>query len=49
MVQPLKPVMRNRVLALTSRLFTLFQSWEWCSPNPVRFVEKAPRNRGTVP
>ena len=48
MVKPLRPVMRNRVLALTSRLFTLFQSWEWCDGNPVRFVEKAreePRDR----
>ena len=48
MVQPLKPVMRNRVLALTSRLFTLFESWEWCSSNPCRFVDKSkeePRDR----
>ena len=48
MVQPLKPVMRNRVLALTSRLFTLFESWEWCSGNACRFVDKAkeaPRDR----
>ena len=48
MVKPLRPVMRNRVLALASRLFTLFQSWEWCESNPVRFVEKAreePRDR----
>ena len=48
MVKPLRPVMRNRVLALTSRLFTLFQSWGWCESNPVRFVEKAkeePRDR----
>ena len=48
MVKPLRPVMRNRTLALASRLFTLFQSWEWCERNPVRFVEKAkeePRDR----
>ena len=48
MAKPLRPVMRNRVLALTSRLWTLFQSWEWCEGNPVRFVEKAteqPRDR----
>ena len=48
MVKPLRPVMRNRMLALTSRLFTLFQSWEWCEGNPARFVEKAreePRDR----
>lgn len=48
MVKPLRPVMRNRTLALASRLFTLFQSWEWCEGNPVRFVEKAkeePRDR----
>ena len=47
-VKPLQPVMRNRTLALTSRLFTLFQSWGWCESNPVRFVEKAreePRDR----
>ena len=48
MVKPLRPVMRNRVLAFTSRLFTLFESWGWCTANPVRFVEKAreePRDR----
>ena len=48
MVKPLKPVMRNRTLALVSRLFTLFQAWEWCDGNPARFVEKAreePRDR----
>ena len=48
MVKPLRPVMRNRMLALVSRLFTLFQSWEWCESNPARFVEKAkeePRDR----
>ena len=48
MVKPLRPVMRNRVLAFTSRLFNLCQSWGWCESNPVRFVEKAheePRDR----
>ena len=48
MVKPLRPVMRNRTLALASRLFTLFESWEWSESNPVRFVEKAreePRDR----
>ena len=48
MVRPLRPVMRNRVLALASRLFTLFESWAWCDGNPARFVEKAreePRDR----
>ena len=48
MVKALRPVMRNRTLALASRLFTLFQSWGWCESNPVRFVEKAreePRDR----
>ena len=48
MVKPLRPVMRNRVLAFTSRLWALFESWEWCDGNPVRFVEKAkeePRDR----
>ena len=48
MVKPLRPVIRNRTLALASRLYTLFQEWEWCSANPVRFVEKAreePRDR----
>ena len=48
MVKPLRPVMRNRTLALASRLFTLFESWEWCDSNPARFVEKAkeePRDR----
>ena len=48
MAKPLKPVMRNRVLAFTSRLFTLFESWEWVGSNPVRFVDRAreePRDR----
>lgn len=50
MVKPLKPVQRNRVLALTSRLFNLFETWEWRPQhsNPVRGVERAreePRDR----
>ncbi len=43
-----KPTMRNRILALASRLWTLFQDWEWTDKNPVRFVAKAreePRDR----
>ena len=38
MLKPLKPVQRNRVAALTSRLFNLFESWEWRPQhsNPVR-------------
>ena len=48
MVKPLKPVMRNRVLALVNRLFNLFRSWELCTSNPVPSVEKSreePRDR----
>ena len=48
MVTGLRPVMRNRTLAFTSRLWTLFQSWEWTGTNPCRFVDKAreePRDR----
>ena len=29
MVSPLPKTLRNRVLALTSRLFNLFEQWEW--------------------
>ena len=29
MIEPLPRVQRNRVLALTSRLFSLFEAWEW--------------------
>ena len=34
---------RNRVLALLSRLFNLFETWEWRQQhsNPVRRVERA--------
>lgn len=48
MVRPLKPVMRNRVLALASRLFGLFEIWDLCDSNPARGIEKAreePRDR----
>ena len=44
------PVARNRVLALTSRLFTAFEEWEWRSifTNPARRIVKTrehPRTR----
>ena len=48
MLKPLRPVMRNRTLAFVSRLYRLFEEWEWCDGNPARFVEKAreePRDR----
>ena len=50
MVEPLTAVRRNRVLAFTSRLFTLFEDWEWrpAYTNPCRGVERAreePRDR----
>ena len=43
MVQPLPNTQRNRVLALTSRLFTLFEFWEWRPQhtNPARGIERA--------
>ena len=43
MVKPLPNVRRNRVLALVSRLFTLFESWEWRpqNTNPVRGIDRA--------
>jgi len=43
MIDPLPPVQRNRTLALTSRLFRLFESWEWRPQhtNPVRGIERA--------
>ena len=48
------PVQRNRQLALLSRLFNLWQRWEWCEPahNPARLIEKTreePRDRVLVP
>ena len=43
MVKGLPPVMRNRVLALVSRLFNLFETWEWRDQhtNPCRGIERA--------
>ena len=43
MAEPLTKVRRNRVLALVSRLFTLFETWEWRpqNTNPARGVERA--------
>ena len=37
------PVQRNRVLALVSRLFSLFETWEWRpqNSNPARGIERA--------
>ena len=50
MVAPLPPVSRNRTLAFASRLFTLFEHWEWRPQrtNPCRGIERArevPRDR----
>ncbi len=43
MLAPLPPIMANRVRALVSRLFTLFEHWEYRSQhtNPARGIEKA--------
>ena len=45
MVKPLArtPTLRNRVLAFTSRLFNLFEAWEWRPQhtNPARGVDRA--------
>ena len=43
MVESLPRVQRNRVLALTSIVFNLFEVWDWRSPhtNPTRGVERA--------
>ena len=54
MVRELRPVARNRVLALTSRLFTLFEHWEIRSQhtNPARGIERTreePRDRVLSP
>ena len=54
MVEPLTNVRRNRVLALVSRLFTLFETWEWRpqNTNPARGIERAreePRDRTFAP
>ena len=38
-----RPTQRNRVLAFTSRAFSLFEAWEWRDQhtNPVRGIDKA--------
>ena len=43
MVEPLKPVMRNRILALASRIFTLAEHWGWRPQrtNPARGIERS--------
>lgn len=43
MVAPLPRTQRNRVLALTSRLFNLFEEWEWRQQrsNPCYRIERA--------
>ncbi len=43
MVAPLKPVMRNRILALTSRIFTLAEHWGQRPQrtNPARGIERS--------
>ena len=43
MIEPLPRVQRNRVLALTSRLFSLFEAWEWRpqNTNPAKRIERA--------
>ena len=53
-VAPRAPVQRNRTLALISRLFNLFEDWEWRAQNtnPARRIEKAreePRDRVLAP
>ena len=53
-VAPRAPVQRNRTLALISRLFNLFEDWEWRqqNTNPARRIEKAreqPRDRVLAP
>ena len=54
MVRDLSPVPRNRILALTSRLFTLFEHWELRPQhtNPARGIERSveePRDRVLSP
>ena len=43
MVKPLPSVQRNRTLAFTSRLFSLFETWEWRpqNTNPAKGIERA--------
>ncbi len=53
-VAPRAPVQRNRTLALLSRLFNLFETWEYRSQNtnPCKGIEKAkeePRDRVIKP
>ena len=53
-VAPRAPVQRNRTIALISRLFNLFEDWEWRkqNTNPARRIEKAreePRDRVLAP
>ena len=54
LVEPLTNVRRNRVLALVSRLFNVFESWEWRpqNTNPAHAIERAleePRDRTLSP
>lgn len=54
MIEPLPRVQRNRVLALTSRLYSLFEAWEWRpqNTNPAKGIERAreePRDRTLSP
>lgn len=54
LVDPLPGTQRNRVLAFTSRLFRLCESWEWRpqNTNPVKGIERAreePRDRVLMP
>ena len=54
MADPLRPVMRNRVLALTSRIFRYFEDQDWRRQydNPCRGVERSreePRDRTLDP
>jgi integrase len=39
------PIRANRVLALTSKMFSLAVAWEWRADNPCRCVEKNPENK----
>ncbi len=54
MAAPLPNAMRNKTLAFASRLFSLFETWEWRPQhsNPCRNVERAreePRDRTLAP
>ena len=53
-VAPRAPVQRNRTIALASRLFNLFEEWEWreAGTNPARRIAKTrenPRDRVLSP